>query len=135
MQAPAAPITTEQVLTNFNLLSAATTNATLVSTAPSAGPVGSPRVRRLYNATITNNTAVAKFVKFYDKATAPTPGGDLGNLKFTIPLAANQTFVAFWGELGREFLLGLGFTITLLAAENDATVVAAGDVRVDLNFF
>ena len=135
MNAPNAPVTNEKQLINSNALSAASTNATLVAAAPGNNAQGQAQVRRLYNGTITNNTAVAKFVKFYDKATAPTPGGDLGNLKFTVALAASQTFPLYWGELGREFALGIGYTITLLAAENDTTAVAAGDVRVDLNYF
>lgn len=134
MQAPAGPIQNEKVLTNFNLLAAATVNANLIAAAPGVDTLGKAQVRRLYNAVLTNYAAAVRFVKFYDKATAPTVGTDLP--KIVIQLAAGQTIPLYAGELGiREFTLGLGIGITVLGVDSDTTAVTAGDVRVDLNYF
>src|SRR5690242_4134795 len=67
-----APAATANVATtsggsnDFHLISAATTNATNIKA--SAGQV--------YGYDIYNNNAAVRFVKFYNKATAPTVGTD-----------------------------------------------------------
>lgn len=98
-----------------NVVSAATTNSTLVK-----GARG-----RVTGYVLTNTAASAKFVKFYNKASAPTVGTDVPVMTVAIPAGA-----AVEVQLGRgvEFPLGIGFGITGAAAVNDTTAVAAGDV-------
>ena len=76
----------------------------------------------------SNQTGAAKFVKLYDKATAPTVGTDIPKLTIGIP--------ANWSrEIGVQptaFQNGIAMAITGAAADNDATAVAAGDVAVDV---
>lgn len=101
--------------TQSRLNAAATTNATLVKA--SAG--------NLYNLNMTNNSAATKFVKFFNKATAPVPGTDAPVLVFAIP--AGQTVNVVY-EVPWRFATGIGFAITGLGTDADATAVAAGDV-------
>ncbi len=98
--------------------SAATTNAS--SQKASAG--------NLYELTVSNPTATAAYVKFYNKASAPTVGTDVPIL--TIRAAATgaagdmQSFN--FGANGKRFTLGIAVAITALAAATDTGVAVAG---------
>lgn len=107
------------VWSNNRLLSAATTNATLVKS--SAGQVGG-----WY---LANSAAYAVFLKIYNSATIPTAGAGTPALTIAIPAggAANVEF-----NRGIYFGAGIGYTITKLVADNDATVVVANDLVVNL---
>ena len=94
---------------------AATTNATLVKGA--AGQV--------YAWSFSNPSAAAKFVRLFNKATAPTVGTDTPVL--TIALAAGAT-VTFSTDVGIAHSLGIGYDITGANGDADATAVAANDV-------
>ncbi|QOC54118.1 hypothetical protein [Caulobacter vibrioides] len=94
--------------------SAATTNMTLVKS--SAGRVIG---WRLYN-----NTASLRFVKFYNKASAPTTS-DVP--VFTLILKPNEV-ADFDTAYGTAFATGIGYSITGALADNDATAVAVDDV-------
>jgi hypothetical protein len=102
-------------------LAAASTNATLVK----AGQAN------LHGFMIYNNTAVVKFVRFYDKATAPVPASDAALIKFRVTVPANN--IAFLETVvGIDFLLGLGYDATGAVADTDATVLAANDLSINL---
>ena len=101
----------------YALNSAATTNANLIQ----AGTT------RLNGFNINNASAASKFVRFYNKATAPVPGTDTPVMVVTVP--ASSTFNAEPTE-GYVFPLGLGIAITGAAPVLDSTAVAAGDVQV-----
>lgn len=104
-------------------LSAATTNPVLVKN--SAG-----RITKLI---IVNYAAAPRFLKLYNLATAPVPGTSA--VFTTFQIAASSTLVLDCGPDGLFFGVGIGFGITGAMAENDATAIAAGDVRVTLNFY
>lgn len=106
---------------NNKLTSAASTNSTLVSAS----------ARRLLKLTAVNSTAAVKFVKVYDKATAPTVGTDVPVLNLRVP-ARGKIVAEFKDPLG--FLLGIGFAITGLAVHTDTTAVGAADVRLDIGW-
>ena len=112
--APAAA-QTQPASTVATVESAATTNATSTKAAPGT----------LYGFSLCNNTASAKFFKFYNKATAPTVGTDA--VFFKVQIAANgcrdHTF-----PRGAFFPNGIAFAITGAEANSDTTAVAAGDV-------
>lgn len=95
---------------------AATTNATLVKA--SAG--------RLYKVRGYNAAASVRYIKFYNKATAPTVGTDA--VVFGFALAPNAPFDLDFGMLGESFATGIGFGITTGAADNDTGALTAGDV-------
>lgn len=97
------------------LASAASTNATSVKA--SAG--------RVVGYSLTNTTAAFKYVRLYNKATAPTVGTDSPVLVIGLPpnstTACNQ-------EGGIGFATGIAYAITGAVADLDATVTAANDV-------
>jgi len=108
----------------FNsLISSAGTNSTLVKTNSAA----------IGTCVLTNTTASFKFVKFFNKATAPTVGTDTPIIQFPIP--PNSSLDISMSYCGMRFVLGLGYVITGGAALLDTTSVAAGDVLVNLSYF
>lgn len=100
--------------------SAASTNATSVKA--SAGAV--------HGFTATNTTASLKYLKFYNKASAPTVGTDTPI--WTQPLQPSNvpTVIRFPKTL--HFSTGIAIALTGAAADADTTALAAGDV-VGLN--
>lgn len=108
--------------TNHTLLAAATTNATSVKA--TSGNV--------FELTLTNYSAAPKFVKLYDKASAPTVGTD--SPIAVLEIAANATRQVEFGNLGKRLGTGIAYAITGAQAIADTTAVAAGDVRVSMTY-
>jgi len=100
-------------------LSANTTNATSVKA--SAGQVGG---WFLYNA-----NAAVRYLKLYNKASAPTVGSDTPVMTIPIPpgAAANVEFLA-----GIAFSTGIAFALTTGVADADTGAVAANECIVNL---
>lgn len=96
--------------------SAASTNATSVKTSNG----------RLYSVQVTNTSASTKWVKFYNKASAPTVGTDTPVARYAIP--AGWCGELFDSPMGRAFSTGIAYAITGGGADSDTTAVAAGDV-------
>jgi hypothetical protein len=73
-----------------------------------------------------NNTASAKYFKFYDKASAPTVGTDTPAFTVIIPASggANIEFAT-----GIPFANGIGYGITGAVTDADTTNTAADDVH------
>jgi hypothetical protein len=94
---------------------AASTNAT--SLKASAG--------QLYTIDVFNAAAYNVFLKFYNKASAPTVGSDTPVM--TIPVQAGGGYSKTW-SMGLPFATGIAYAITKLQADSDTTVVAAGDL-------
>jgi hypothetical protein len=122
---PVSTVTTSGTTTNtpatptsLTVNSAATTNATSVK-----GSAGT-----LYGVSVSNTGAAAAFVKFYNKATAPTVGTDVPVITLSIP--ASGTVSPYLGDLGYRFATGIALAITNLAADSDTTAVAANQVKV-----
>lgn len=103
--------------TPLNVNSAATTNATLVK-----GSAGT-----LYGLLASNTAASPRYLKLYNKATAPAPGTDVPVM--TIALAASSAVSVNLGALGHRFATGIGLAITGAAADNDATAIGASEVK------
>jgi hypothetical protein len=107
----------------YTLLSAATTNAQSVKA--SAG--------QLYGYYISNVSAGVRFVKLYNKASAPTVGTDTPVLTFPIPTngtsgaGANVSF-----NPGIAFSTGIAIAITGADGTADTTAIGVGDVRLNL---
>jgi hypothetical protein len=104
--------------TPSNVNSAASTNATLIKNA--AGIV--------YAIVASNVGAAAAFVKFYNKASAPTVGTDVPVITIPVP-AASQVSINL-GVVGHRFATGIGLAITNLAPDSDTTAVAVNQVKV-----
>jgi hypothetical protein len=79
---------------------------------------------------LTNNAAAARFVKLYDKATAPT-GADTPIR--TIQLAASAGITLSVPD-GIEFLSGISIRGTVLIADNDASAPTANDIVVNIGY-
>lgn len=104
--------------TASNINSAATTNAAFIKNA--AGTV--------YNILASNTNASPRYVKFYNKASAPTVGTDVPIITITVP--ANGTIHADMGTLGHRFATGIAIAITAGAADSDTAAIGANEVKV-----
>lgn len=113
--------TTSGGLSISRVLSAATTNAT--SAKGSAGQV--------YGWYISNSNASARYLKLYNKASAPTVGTDTPVMTVYIPggAAANVGFTH-----GIAFGTGIAYALTTGATDADTGAVAANELIVNLFF-
>lgn len=105
------------------LNSAASTNATVVKA--SAGTI--------QQAFIFNASAATKYVRFYDKATAPTVGTDVPLFVLAVPATSSKELI-LGDNTGLNFKNGIGIAVTGGAARLDATAVAVGDVQTYINY-
>ena len=103
--------------TNF-LNSAATTNATAVKA--SAGT--------LWSAVATNTSASTRYLKLYNKASAPTVGTDVPVLVITLP--ATSTVNVSGGSNGVRFSTGIALAVTGAAGDTDTTAIGAAEIKV-----
>lgn len=117
-QTTAAQPVTQATGTGYSLATAATTNAVAIKT--SAGS--------LYELTVSNPTATPVYVKFYNKASAPTVGTDVPVL--TVPINATGTGAGLttipFGTLGKRFSTGIAIAVTGAAIATDTTAAVAG---------
>lgn len=111
-------------LSMAKLISAASTNATSVKA--SAGQV--------YAVQAFNTNAAARYLKLYNKASAPTVGTDTPVKTLTIPgNAAGAGLVLSWDK-GLAFGTGIAFAVTTGAADSDTGAVAASELVIDLDY-
>ena len=104
-----------------SLLSAATTNATSVKA--SAGQV--------YAIYAHNLNAAVRYLKLYNKASAPTVGTDTPVLTLPIPgNTAGAGFVLDTGGMGIAFATGVALALTTGVADADTGAVAANEIVV-----
>ena len=107
------------------IISAATTNATLVR----AGPT---QVAFIYACSIN---AAVRYLKLYNKATTPTVGTDTPVATLMIPGSATGAGFALPIPGGTTaFPLGLGFALTTGIADNDTGAVAANEIVVWIGY-
>lgn len=104
------------------LVSAATTNATSVKA--SAGTIGF--------ITASNVNAAARYLKFYNKASAPTVGTDVPVLTFIIPgnTAGAGTNIPL-PTAGVAFTTGIAFALTVEATDAGSTGVAVSEIVIN----
>lgn len=103
----------------FSYVAAASANLTSVTHAPTT----------LTGLIVMNTSANPRFVRLYNKATAPVPASDVPVLRFPLPAGDGLVLplaISLW------FSAGLAFDITGAAADSDTTVVVAGDVTINL---
>ena len=104
--------------TPYHTLSAASTNATSVKSA----------AVQMYGYSISNTASTVRYVKFYDKATAPTVGTDTP--KHTVQIPGNGTVLHAYPE-GVKFANGFAWATTTGVADTDTGAVGANDLVVD----
>lgn len=117
--------TTTGGATTYKLISGASTNATNVKNA--AGKV--------LMITASNTNAAARWLKLYNKASAPTVGTDTPVHTFIIPgnTAGTGTNIPV-PSVGLDFATGISFAITTGVADSDTGSVAANDIVVNLAY-
>ena len=104
---------------NYALNSLATTNDSLLSAIPTA----------LISIVAINNGVAAAFIKLFDKNSAPVIGTDTPTMILTIPAGGNLFY-----SIPVGFLSGLGIAVTALIGDLDNTAIAAGQVKIKLQF-
>jgi hypothetical protein len=104
----------------YSVLSAATTNADVISDNPLAV------VNGWY---IFNTSASTKFIKLYNKYGLPNVGTDLPQMRIPIP-AGGGANVEFEG--GIQFTQGIAIAMTGAVADSDTTALAANDLVVNI---
>jgi hypothetical protein len=109
-------------LTLARIISAATTNATSVKTA--AG--------QIYNIQAFNVNASARYLKLYNKASAPTVGTDTPVATYF--LAPTTGALVIEAANGIAFSAGIAFAITANMADSDTTAIGASDVVVNIQY-
>lgn len=112
------PVTPTQTFTN----SAASTNAT--STKASAGTV--------WSVLATNINAAVRYLKLYNKASAPTVGTDTPVLTLAIP--AGGMVQIDGGSNGIRFGTGIAWALTTGATDADTGAVAANEIKVAIAY-
>jgi len=107
------------------LISAGSTNATNIKA--SAGTLGF--------LTVGNINAAQRYLKFYNKASAPTVGTDVPVLVFIVPgnTAGTGSNVPIPAP-GINFSTGISFAITTGVADNDTGAVAANEITVNYGY-
>lgn len=109
--------------TPYNLVSAATTNATSLKATP--GQVGIISVGSVNSA--------ARYLHFYDKASAPTVGTDTPVATFIIPGNTAGAGKDIPLGVGIKFEIGIAFAITTsISAANSA--VAANQINLVIGY-
>lgn len=117
------PVTSGGLSTSVTI-SAASTNATSVKA--SAG--------QLYAVQVFNTNAAARYLKLYNKASAPTVGTDTPVKVITIPGNTAGGGVAVEFSKGVTFGTGLAFALTTGAPHTDTGAVAANEIVVNLDY-
>jgi hypothetical protein len=95
---------------------AAGNNSTLVKS--SAG--------RVYKITGYNAATTLRFLKLYNKTTAPVVGTDTPVNTFALP--PSKDFDIDFGIIGRSFATGIGFGLSTGVADADTGALVAGDI-------
>jgi hypothetical protein len=111
-------------LTPHKLISAATTNATSVKT--SQGRISGGR--------ISNSSASWRYVKFYNKNSAPVVGTDVPIATFGVAPGGFLNLADVFDQYGLHFAAGIAYAITGAPADADTTAIAANEVVVALLF-
>ena len=112
-----------QAVSSLNTYRNINLNATGVNIKPTAGA--------MFGYYITNISASIRFVKIYNKATAPIVGTDIPYI--TMPLGAGITMNMRDGT-GINLNNGIGIAATSLIADTDTTNPAANDVVVNIYY-
>lgn len=110
--------------TPYKLISLATTNANVVKATPG----------NLYSIVAIGLTSVVRYLKLYNKASAPTVGTDVPVMTIPIPANTQGAGIAIPFSMGVNFPLGIALAITTGSADNNNVAVAAGDVIINLTY-
>lgn len=88
----------------------------------------------VYGWSITNNNAAARYVKLYNKASAPTTGTDTPYIRLLIPGAGAGAGNNFSIPGGIVFPTGIGIAVTTGVTDADTTAPTANDVQANIHY-
>lgn len=112
-----------------------TTNGSTTSTVNSAATTNATNLKAtagmVYVISAMNTSAATKYIRIYNKASAPTVGTDIPIMVLAVPATSSKEF-GF--PMGLKMATGIGYAITNAAGATDATAVAAGDVQLLINW-
>lgn len=108
----------------YKLISAASTNAT--SLKASAG--------QIYGIQASNINAAVRYLKLYNKASAPTVGTDIPVKVITIPSTTVGGSIEICSVTGISFTTGIAFALTTGMADSDIGAVAATEIAVNIDY-
>lgn len=109
-------------LLRTRIISAASTNSTLVLAAPG----------RVHAINGTNGSGTDRYLKLYDQITAPVVGTDIPVETYLLPAGSAWSFN--FGDRGVLFADGIAYAITALLPDADTTAIGAGDVVAQLHY-
>jgi hypothetical protein len=110
--------------TPYKLISLASTNA--ISVKASGG--------NLYSIVAIGLTSTVRYLKFYNKASAPIVGTDVPIMTIPVPANLQGAGIAIPFSMGVNFPLGIAIAITSGVADTDTGVIGAGDVVINLTY-
>lgn len=114
---------TDRGLSISRTISASGTNGTSVKASPG----------QVYTIMATNLNAAVRYLKLYNKASAPTVGTDTPVMTLAIPgNTAGAGFMLDTGGMGIAFATGIALAITTGIADSDTGAVAANEIVVNL---
>ncbi len=113
--------TIDQGLSQHRLISAATTNATVVKASQG----------NIYNIQAFNNGVAAAYLKFYNIATSPTVGTTTTVKVLMLPPGGGLTVDS---SAGIQFATGISYSIVTNLVDTDATAIAINQVAVNIDF-
>lgn len=96
--------------------------------AGTTGQVVKASMGRIGGGIVSNNAAAARFLKLYDKATAPT-SSDTPVMTIQLPQASA---ISLDGLRDMQFLNGISYRASNAIADNDTTAPTANDVVLNL---
>ncbi len=123
-QKPIEPQSDLGGLNDFHLVSAATNNATNIKNAGG----------KVYGYDIYNTNAAVRYVKLYNKATAPAPATDNALLIRTIGIPPSGKAVLHIAAGLAGFTNGIGLATTTGSSDTDNTSVGAGDLIIEIDW-
>jgi hypothetical protein len=122
--ADARGVATANGLTPHKLISAASTNLTSVKTSQG----------RISGGVVTNASASWRYLKFFNKNSAPVIPTDIPVLTVGIPPNGQLNLGSVFDQYGLHFAAGIAYAITGAPADADTTAVGANEVVVALLF-
>lgn len=105
------------------------TSSKTISTADTTPTSVKASAGKLFGWVVWNTNSSERFLKFYDKASAPTVGTD--TILITIPLMGDSV-QSYTIESGITFGTGIAFGLSTGVADNDTGSVAANELVVNL---
>lgn len=86
----------------------------------------------IYAIIANNTTAAARYVRLFQKATAPTLGTDVPSVVVTVPAGSSKEIS--YAPSGLLFGSGIGVAVTTDAAQLGSTAATAGDVQLAISY-